>query len=268
MKRFLAIIMVFISLSGFGQTAISSYPLSVSYQKTTNIIFPYRIEMADIGSGDVIGHKEAILPNVLFLKANRKGFAPTNLSVYTADGKLYSFIVQYKENPDSVNLCFSKIDNLKLVISDSINDARLDSDAVLIQNQDHFMHRRTSSEQMKVVLRGIYIIDHLMWFKMEIFNHSEVEFQPESIRFSVRDKHTGKRTAVQENEKIPVWQSPNDLIPGQKSKTIIYAFPAFTMDKHKKLSVNITEKNGGRLLIIPIGNKTLLKAHKWKNDTL
>ncbi len=268
MKNTFSICLLLCSLFGFSQTVIPSYSLSVCYQKTTNIIFPYRIEKADIGSADVIGHKDAALENVLFLKANRKGFLPTNLSVYTSDGKLYSFLVQYKENPDTMNLQFSKNEKSVPTVSDTINDAKLDSDAVLIQNQDHFMHRSTSSEQMKVVLNGIYIRDHLMWFKMDIKNNSEIEFQPESVRFLVQDKHTGKRTAVQENEKIPVWQTRIDQIPGQESKTIVYAFRAFTMDKHKKLDIQINEKNGGRLLTLQISNKTILKVHKWKSYTI
>ncbi len=61
---------------------------------------------------------------------------------------------------------------------------------------------------MKVILRGIYIKDHLMWFRIEIKNHSEVDYQPENVRFSVRDKHIGKRTAVQEMQKIPDGRVP------------------------------------------------------------
>ena len=106
MNRLCALCIVAIVLlgdfAGFSQTAIPSYSLSLTFQKTTNIIFPYRIQKADIGSGDVIGHKDLMLPNVLFLKANRKGFVPTNLSVYTSDGKFYSFIIHYMEEPDTL----------------------------------------------------------------------------------------------------------------------------------------------------------------------
>ncbi len=66
MKKIIVIFILLSHLRGVSQTVISSFNLSVCYQKTTNIIFPYRIEKADIGSGDVIGHKDASLPNVLF----------------------------------------------------------------------------------------------------------------------------------------------------------------------------------------------------------
>ena len=105
-----------------------------------------------------------------------------------------------------------------------------------------------------------------MWFKMDIKNHSEVEFQPKYVRFSIRDINTGKRTAVQENEKIPVWQNPNDPIVGLESKTIVYAFQAFTMDKHKNLLIEISEKNGGRNLMLKIPSTLLLKSKPVQNS--
>jgi conjugative transposon TraN protein len=254
--------------SGFSQTAIPSYSLSITFQKTTNIIFPYRIQKADIGSADVIGHKDPALPNVLLLKANRKGFASTNLSVYTSDGKFYSFIVRYTEEPDTLNLSFANDAKTGPVIFDTVNEARLDSDAVIIQNANPITHRKTSSQQMKLILRGLYLKDHLMWFRLEIKNHSELDYQPEYFRFYVKERHAGKRTAVQETELYPAWRTPDEPIVGQGTRAFVFAFPVFTIDRHKHFVLQISEKNGGRLLILLIGNKTLLTAHKWKNDTI
>jgi conjugative transposon TraN protein len=260
MKKLIATSFLLISLSGFSQILIPSYSLSVGFQKTTNLIFPYRIEKADIGSGDVIGHKDPVLNNVLFLKAGRKGFPPTNLSVYTSDGKFYSFLVQYKENPDTLNLLFSKNGQAVPVICDSVNDAQLDSDAVDILKQRDFLHRKKSEQEIKCTLRGIYIRDHLMWFKLEITNNSAVDYRAEYIRFSIKDKHAGKRTAVQETGLSPVWRSPDLPIAGQNKQMLVFAFPVFTLDRHKKLLIQISEKNGGRILTLEIPAKTLLKS--------
>jgi conjugative transposon TraN protein len=266
MNRFCVVCMVLVVLlsgiSGFSQTTIPSYSVSITFQKTTNIIFPYRIQKADIGSADVIGHKDLLLPNVLFLKANRKGFVPTNLSVYTSDGKLYSFLVQYKENPDTLNLLFPKNDRAAPTISDSINNAKLDSDAVDILQRPAFLHRRTSDQEMKCILRSIYIRDHIMWFRIEIANTSEVDYQAEYVRFFIKDKHSGKRTAVQETDLSPAWRSPDQPVVGQGKQTLVFAFSAFTIERHKQLVLQISEMNGGRSLELAINNKTMLKARK------
>jgi conjugative transposon TraN protein len=260
MKKTFSICLLLCRLFGFSQSIIPSYPLSVCYQKTTNIIFPYRIEKADIGSADVIGHKDAVLNNVLFLKAGRKGFPVTNLSVYTSDGKLYSFLVQYEDNPDTLNLLFSKNEKSVPTVADSINDSKLDSDATDILNQNAFLHRKTNELEMKLILHGIFIKDHLMWFRIEIKNLSEIDYHAEYIRFSIKEKHSGKRTAVQENDLSPVWRTPVPTIAGQKTRSLVFAFPSFTIDKHKKLVIQIVEKNGCRFLNLEIPAKTLLKC--------
>ena len=241
------------------QTAIPSYPLSVTVQKTTNLIFPYRIKMADIGSADITGHKDPLLENVLFLKANRKNFAPTNLSVYTSDGKFYSFIVQYKESPDTLNLSFSSDHSLNAPVT-SINEARLDSDAKVLLNQPKFLHRKATAQEMKVLLTGIYIQDDLFWFRIVISNRSPIAYRPEYIKFFIRDKHEAKRTAVQETELMPTWKTPDEPTPGRGKTTNIFSFPVFTLDNQKKLLIQIVEKNGGRLLELYIPPKVLLKS--------
>ncbi len=260
MKLLLFICFLIIALTGFSQSVIKSFNLSVCYQKTTNLIFPYRIEKADIGSADVIGHKDANLNNVLFLKAGRKGFPVTNLSVYTSDGKLYSFLVQYKENPDTLNLIFSKDEKSVPTISDTVNEANLDSDANNILNQSNFLHRTMNDQEMKLILLGIYIKDHLMWFELKLENNSDIDFESENIRFSIKDKHSGKRTAVQETDLSPVWQNSDQNVSGQSERDFVSAFPAFTINKHKKLLIQVSEKNGCRQLILEIPARIILKS--------
>jgi conjugative transposon TraN protein len=254
MKQMWAVWLFFLCLSAHSQTAIPSYSLSVTYQMTTNIIFPYRIEKADIGSGDVIGHKAEKLENVLLLKANRKNFIPTNLSVYTTDGKFYSFIVRYSAYPDTLNLCFSN----NMIRSQ--NEAVLDTDANLIDHQPVFLHKSATTEGMKAVLKGIFIKEQLMWFKIEIENSSPIDYEPDFIKFYIKDRRVPKRTAVQETELPPTWRTTNKLIPGQGKISFIFGIPAFTIDRQKKLLIQISEKNGGRELTILVKAKTLLKS--------
>jgi conjugative transposon TraN protein len=221
---------------------------------TTNIIFPYRIEKADIGSPDVIGHKPENLENVLLLKANRKNFVPTNLSVYTSDGKFYSFIVRYNSRPDTLNLSFSGN------MTAPLNEALLDSDAKWIEEQEPFLNKNVQTQEIKTALKGIYIKDQLMWFKIEIENGSQIDFNPEFIKFYVEDRHTAKRTAAQETELLPRWREPNKIVLGEHKTVFIFGFPAFTIPRQKKLVIHLSEKNGGRDLLLPVKSKVLLKA--------
>lgn len=105
------------SLTGkFQTTIIEPYPLKITLNKTTNLIFPYAIKSVDRGSADVLAQKAKGVENILLVKANRENFSETNLSVITADGKLYSFILDYMSNPAAINLSFLKDRMKKKVI--------------------------------------------------------------------------------------------------------------------------------------------------------
>jgi conjugative transposon TraN protein len=259
MKRLCAVWILFFSLNGHDQRSIPSYSISVTFKKTTNVIFPYRIEKADVGSSDVIGHKDQILDNVLFLKASRKDFAPTNLSVYTSDGKFYSFIVRYKEDPDTLNLSFIPDQKIPTPIVDSFMSAKLDSDGVHILAQPSFIHRKIKTEEMKAILNGIYLVDDLLWFRFIIKNHSEITYTPTFIQFSIRDKKLGKRTAIQESVLVFSWGATKPVL-GNDRETYVFAFPAFTISNQKKLVFQMEEKNGERAILLDIPSRTVLKS--------
>lgn len=261
-KQSCALCLAFIYANGFSQTPIGSYPISVCYQMTTNIIFPYRIEKADIGCGDVIAQKGGRLENVLFIKAARKNFPATNLSVYTSDGKFYSFIVKYSVQPDTLNLSFANGQIFNKEGSNIVNAARLDSDALLIEKQENFVHKHVSVQKIRINLNGIYVKDHLLWFRFEIKNNSQIDYEREYIKFSIQDKHIAKLSAVQENEEAPVWETANSRVPAQNKDTVVIAFPAFTLFRQKRMVIRMAEKNGGRILILPIPAKTILHCRK------
>ena len=87
-------------------TIIEPYPLQITLNKTTNLIFPYAIKSVDRGSADVLAQKAKGVENILLVKAGRQNFSETNLSVITADGKLYSFVLDYINNPSAINISF------------------------------------------------------------------------------------------------------------------------------------------------------------------
>lgn len=252
--------MLFFSLTTHGQHSIPCYTLSVTFKKTTNVIFPYRIVKADIGSADVIGHKDKTLENVLFLKASRKNFAPTNLSVYTSDGKFYSFIVSYQEDPDTLNLSFLPDQKSENTVVDSFMDARMDSGVLSILSQSSFLHKKRKSQEIKVILNGIYLLDDLLWFRIIIKNHSQIAYKPTFIQFSSRDKKIGKRTAVQESEIPFSWSNAFKPVPGNGRVTYVFAFPSFTVSNQKNLVIQMEEKKGERILLLNIPSGTLLKT--------
>src|SRR5450631_4405201 len=72
-------------------TLVLHYRLAVGCTTTTVLIFPSPVKQADRGYKDLIAQKQTGVEKVLKIKAARTDFTPTNLHVFTADGKIYAF---------------------------------------------------------------------------------------------------------------------------------------------------------------------------------
>ena len=134
------IVLLFISGTSFSQTSaakfqttiIEPYPLQITTNKTTNLIFPYAIKSVDRGSADVLAQKAKGVENILLVKAGRENFSETNLSVITADGKLYSFILDFTNSPLAINISFvadTMSANSSEVVKPVYNEAAIQKDA-------------------------------------------------------------------------------------------------------------------------------------------
>ncbi|HSZ86926.1 MAG TPA: conjugative transposon protein TraN [Puia sp.] len=249
--------------NSFSQSSIASFPISICCNKTTNIIFPYAIAGVDRGSENVLAQKAKGTENILQLKAAKENFQSTNLSVITSSGKLYSFEIIYSSNPPALNFSFAN-DSIKndVQFSDKkINDAELNSDALIIRQQKHFLHQQVFAEGMKLSLHGIYLKAGTLWFLFEAENHSFLDYHPDYLHCYIEDKRKAARTAVQQVE-IPFLYPPLAVqtCAGKKREQFVLAFSPFTFSGDKKLVIQMSEKNGGRFLSLSTGHKTILKA--------
>src|SRR5215210_567712 len=132
------------STGKFQTTIIEPYPLKITFNKTTNLIFPYAIKSVDRGSEDVLAQKAKGVENILLVKAGRENFSETNLTVITADGKLYSFILGYINNPTAINISFVG-DSINTDITKSLkplyNEASIQMDGNRIMKEKKTIHR-------------------------------------------------------------------------------------------------------------------------------
>src|SRR3954449_11289338 len=95
------------SLLAQQETFIEPNNITVTCNKTTHLIFPYAIRSIDRGSPDVLAQKAPGSGNVLQLKAARADFVETNVTVITADNKLYPFKVNYSPLPEHLTILFA-----------------------------------------------------------------------------------------------------------------------------------------------------------------
>jgi len=259
---FAGIFLISISAS-FGQE-VENKNLAISYSKTTSLIFPFSITSVDRGSQDVLAQKARGVENVLQVKAGRKQFPETNLTVITADGVLHQFTVTYSDTPSTqaITIAAKSEKQSLILVKDAINerDIQFDSRLVLKQNVSGRIDQQ-SKYQMNLALQDIFIHGNTLYYRIQIRNKSSISYDINSLKFLIKDRKKAKRTSSQEIELVPLFVgNDSDRIQAYASSTMIYAVRKFTIPDGKILRINLFEENGGRHLTLKVDNKDILKT--------
>lgn len=241
----LLIVLMLLSNVCFGQTN-----LSVTTDKTTSLIFPFPVKYVDRGTKDVIIQSIKEDDRILLVKAANKHFAETNLSVITDDGNVYQFTVSYSAQPPVL-----------IMHLPPQQKASIASYASMILNTPAKRIVKVEHGGITSKVTGIFIKDNVIYYQLEVHNHSPLDFDVELLKFHVVDKKKSKRTAIQENELVPL------LIIGNHSKVkaynfsvVVVALQKFTIPDAKFLQIQLMEKNGGRHFNLKVYNSQILKA--------
>ena len=263
---------VLFTISAFAQQSskkslleITPDSLSIGYSKTTNIVFPYAIISVDRGSADILVQKAKGLENIIQIKAAKQEFIPTNLTVVTADGKLYSFLLRYDEQNPNLNLSMNTTEPFEqnvLFSAGSGNEQELQLYSKLaLYDKSKIEGGKESKYGVKLQLNGIFIQNDVMYYRIIVVNHSKIKYDVDQFRFFIRDSKKVKRTASQEIEITPLYILNNDeTIDEESENTFVFAVPKFTIPEKKYLVLQLMEKNGGRHLAIQVKNKKLVQV--------
>lgn len=242
---------------------IEPSPLAITFFKTTNLVFPHAIKSVDRGSKDLLVQKAKGVDNILQVKAAGRAFNQTNLTVITADGKLYSYLVDYADTPVVLNISYAIKGYADAFISTApLNEVQLQADVAAIAGEEKRLHGiKDKSYGMALRLEGWYIRDEVMYCRLRLTNGSAISYRTSGPRFTIRDEKKSKRTASQELELVPLYaQGDTSIIAGHTEQVLVFALPKFTIPDKKYLSIQVMEAAGGRHLALRIHNKTIMKA--------
>lgn len=248
-------------------TIISHFRLAVSYNTTTVLVFGAAVKPVDRGNRDIIAQKQNGVENVLKLKAGRKNFLPTNLHVFTADGRIYAFDLFYTDSLATTR-------NLTTIIPEGetgsqpeifltqqpVNSIQMEQFIKSLKALPSEHTKSTHHFQMKLELERIGLADHLLFFRFQITNLSNLDYSIDFVRLYIRDRQKAKRSSIQEIEILPVYQDTAYTIVGNSSIIRTVVVPAFTLADNKQFVVELFEKNGGRSVTLKLKNKSLFKA--------
>lgn len=266
---------------------VRSYYVELPFNKTVSVIFPTTIRSVDLGSRDIIADKASEVENVLKVKATRNGFNETNFSVITTDGKFWSFVANYNEQPTVLALNLAANTLTGETVSKSASNVFIngsDPKGGIIQfsgvnaTQSEVVYNCTSilkkgrdvrhlgmeANRMEATLRGVYVKDNVIYYKMNIQNKSNINYDIDYIRFFIVDKTVAKRTSLQEIEVLPfyIYNDAIKTIKGRMAVERVFAFQKFTIPDEKRILVMAGEVNGGRTLSFVINNEDIMNADK------
>lgn len=257
---------------GFHLEGMGSQSVPVSALKMTNLVFPVPIVAGVKVSRDVLMQQPKGIDNVIELKAIRRNFPPTNVSVYGKDGELYSFDLHYVEDAGVLN--FRVVAGSGAGVGDTVFQApirlsglpvdgmRLERDASLLAGGRGFLSFSARAGGMRLRLQGIYLRDGLLWLCFRLRNGSRVGFTVGYMRVFVEDGKQLKRTAGQEVDMARVYDGLMGAVPGSGMRAFACGFAPFTLARGKRLVVEMADASGGRQLELRVKGKVLLRARE------
>ena len=237
--------------------------VQIAYSKTTSIVFPYAIKSVDKGSQDILMQKAKGVENILLLKAAKQNFIQTNITVVTADSRLYVFVLNYDELCPDLNIKAesSAIVNNDILFSlDNENQKKIEQYSKLaLFKKKKIGGLKRSRFDINLSVNGIFIHQDVLYIRLVLGNTSQINYDIDQLRFFIRDQRKSKRTASQEIEILPLFSTSNSmLIPDKSEVNLVYALSKFTIPEKKYLTIQLIEKNGGRQLEIDIKNNDLI----------
>jgi len=249
--------------AGFRIQAVGSVSVLVTVDKMTNLLFPEAIQTGVKVSQDVLVQKVKGVENVIELKAVRRGFTPTNLSVYGRDGRLYSFTLRYVEDTAVLNyrvIAPAATDGDAVLLTDlPASETRLREDAERLEGAKRFLKVAGRSEGLRLRLTGVYLRDSLEWLVFELSNRTAVPYRPAPLRVSVVEGREVKRKAEQELQLAPVY-APGWTGEGRTMR-IAVGFQPFTVKRGKRLVVEVRGKDG-RMVVVKVKGRILLRVRR------
>ncbi len=257
--------------NSFGQHIADTKKVEITFNKTSSLVFPSSIVSVDRGSRDVLAQKAQGVQNVLQLKAARANFPETNLTVITSDGMLHHFLVSWSRLPkvlasgiinEEDSITDKTTVDVPVIFATGMTEPQMEQYSEAITEQKRSVRLvNDRSYKMKLSLLGIYSVDDIMFFSLEVGNRSNISYDVDHLRFYIRDSRKAKRSSSQELVVEPRFVHGDDeRVKGRDKQNLVYAVDKFTIPDAKKLYIQVMERSGGRHLLLKIRNRTIAHA--------
>lgn len=251
-------------------TSINPDTIFINEMSQTHLIAPDKIIYVDYGDTCINVSKAENTENIIRMIATTntlKGFPrQTNVSLATAEGKFYTYNIDYMEEPQIFvfEIGEKKPDKTaNVILTDNIIPAS-ERDKVI----ERVYHAKRGIFNMGIIrnkivfsVHNINIYNNLLLFTFQIENKTKVPYDIDYIRYFIVDKKTAKLTATQEVDQIPLFtEYYTPRVEGKGTMKYVVALDKFTIPDDKYFRVEINEKNGGRHIVFDLENKDVINV--------
>ncbi|MBO4370760.1 MAG: DUF4138 domain-containing protein [Paludibacteraceae bacterium] len=243
--------------------------LWVGSGKTTHLIATQPVADYVLGNDTLIAMQDKQIDNMIKVKALEPFVAPSSLSLVDATDSVYCFVALFDDTRQELTRRLGSSEPVCALFNDrDLNETEFDKLSHDVSVQKNFLSNLgTYQHKMEFSLTGIFSYNDLIFFKLHLHNASQIDYAVDFVKMYIRDRKSGKKVAVQEEELTPLFtycaqESGCDLLQGDESVDLILCFRRFTLPEKRGLYFEMFERNGGRHLRFQITSKSLLKSRK------
>ncbi|MDP4186553.1 MAG: conjugative transposon protein TraN [Bacteroidota bacterium] len=270
-KTFLFFLALIIGISSFGQTMPRK--IYLSFNKTVHIIFSSEVKYVDVGLEDILWKKEE---NMVKLATKTEGFQETSLVVKTKDETIYSFLLQYAPNSDTLIYNIPAGSGLlvkqegknegEIIRNDSILRERKEKEdieqackQVLTKKQDIY-NVDEMEKNVFVSLTNVFVYKDRLYFHFKVNNNSNINYDVDYFNLTIQGKRKIRSATLQSSNIEPVFTLNNfDRLVAKQTKDIVIVTSKFTVPDNKRLKFEMKETEGGRNFLFTIDKDLIYK---------
>ena len=269
---FLAFILII--SEAFAQTSTPLDTIYANDQKNVALFFPEPIRQGITGSDNFVFTYNREKQQYFGLLQAKPG-KESNLLVISKNGAIFSYIVRYKEQLDSLNYFIptsKSIGNEKPIVADTIKvntpKKELGSSvsyykkfcSYLLDKKQRIGRLKKRNEDIVLSVENIIFNKEELYFVIQIENKSSLDYDLNFLKLSIETRKKGKKKSSQRIYREPVFKYnlPNS-VAGNKAIKLVYVLPKFSISSDRRVVLELNEKNGER-------NIKRKLSHKYINN--
>lgn len=245
--------------------------LPLTYHKTVHVFFPENITYYDIGINEILAVSNE---NMLKLAPKYNSFEETNLTIITKNNKCYSFILNYKPEIDNF-LYFIDSVNASMIPSKNqleqkkYSKAEKKTNEVILENckwitkqKPLFWDIGRKSNGISIAVNGIFTDKTFIYLLVSLGNATSIPYEIEFMRVFLNSKKKLNKSPMQEKDLVPeyIFNNITQISPQEMGENMVLVFNKFTLDKNKKMGIELFEKDGNRNVQFEIHTNVASKA--------